>query len=42
MENDNTNENAQAHSIILSNNEVLDAAVRLMDKYDEAFKELAK
>ena len=42
MENDNINENAQVQNKTLSNSEVLDTASRIMDRFDEAFKELAK
>ena len=37
MVNDTQNE-----YIAMSNEEVLEAAVKIMDKFDEAFKELAK
>ena len=42
MNNENTNETAQKQNMTLSNNEVLDVAVKMMDRFDEAFKELAK
>ena len=42
MENDNINENVLVQNKILSNSEVLDAASRIMERFDEAFKELAK
>ena len=42
MENDNTNMNTMELYRALNDSEVLDVAVIIMDRFDEAFKELAK
>ena len=39
---DNTNENIEEQNRTLSNSEVMKAASEMMDRFDEAFKELAK
>ena len=40
MNSDNTNNDEQFRTV--SNSEVTDAASKMMDRFDEAFKELAK
>ena len=40
MNNDNTNNDEQFRTV--SNSEVTDVASKMMDRFDEAFKELAK
>jgi hypothetical protein len=40
MNNDNTNNEEQIRTV--SNSEVTDVALKMMDRFDEAFKELAK
>jgi len=39
---ENTNGSAQEQYRTLKDNDVLDVAVKMMDRFDEAFKELAK
>ena len=41
MNTDNTNNNEEQIRIV-SDNEVIDVALKMMDRFDEAFKELAK
>ena len=40
MNNDNTNNDEQIRTV--SDSEVTDVALKMMDRFDEAFKELAK
>ena len=40
MNSDNTNNEEQIRTV--SNSEVIDVALKMMDRFDEAFKELAK
>ena len=40
MNSDNTNNEEQIRTV--SNSEVTDVALKMMDRFDEAFKELAK
>ena len=42
MNTDNTNNNNEEQIRIVSDNEVIDVALKMMDRFDEAFKELAK
>ena len=39
---DNTNENIEEQNRTLSDSEVMKTASKMMDRFDEAFKELAK
>ena len=42
MDNNETNENKETQNKTVSNSEVIEIAIKMMDRFDEAFKELAK
>ena len=42
MNTDNINDNSKEQIRIVSDSEVTDVALKMMDRFDEAFKELAK
>ena len=42
MNTDNINDNSKEQIRTVSDKEITDVALKMMDRYDEAFKELAK